>query len=38
MPLWPAGAGLIGDREVIGCVLADVAGDAAASANEAATA
>jgi ParB family transcriptional regulator, chromosome partitioning protein len=28
---------LIRDREVIGCVLADVAGDAAASANEAAT-
>lgn len=28
---------LIRDREVIGCVLADVAGDAVASANEAAT-
>lgn len=28
---------LIRDREVIGCVLADVAGDAAASANEGAT-
>ncbi len=28
---------LIRDREVIGCVLADVAGDAAASANETAT-